>query len=178
MLFRSFFKGGDEHPRSIEDWVKLQKEDETCIRLRALVESGSFKEDDKKQPRRDDYKIDDRDLLLIRHGNVPRDRDINSSTNQEGGRWTVVTPQSCRAFVMYRYHTLPMSGHHGRDNTIRNIKRQYYWRCMRKDIGRWIRACATCRKRKECRQKKAGVASSVSTATHPFDTIEIGRAHV
>ena len=30
-----FFKGGDEHPRTAEEWIQLQGKDATCQRIRA-----------------------------------------------------------------------------------------------------------------------------------------------
>ena len=73
---------------------------------------------------------------------------------------------------MYRYHALPVSGHHGRDNTQRNIKRSYYWDGMDKDISRWVRACAVCQRRKQARRLHVGNASSVQ-AQRPWEKVAI-----
>ena len=174
-----FFKDGDAHPRTTEEWIHLQEQDATCQRIRATMTSNlqSQRTETANMDNRfgiskmDTYKIDDKGLLLVLI--APRDRDISSSKGKIEKNWAIVTPYTCRAFVMYRYHTLPMSGHHGRDNTIRNIRQRYYWRGMNKDIGRWIRACAVCRKRKDYRRTHAGEASSISIATRPHDTIAI-----
>ena len=73
---------------------------------------------------------------------------------------------------MYRYHALPVSGHHGRDNTQRNIKLTYYWDGMDKDIARWVKACAVCQRRKQARRLHVGLASSVA-AHRPCEKMAI-----
>lgn len=172
-----FYKGGDECPRTAEEWVTLQNLDETCIRIKANLEPtdpdhGSSSATSRPKEA-DEYRIDAAGLLLRRRGHTATRNITAGNADSNNDAWQIVTPVSCCAFIMYRYHTLPMSGHHGRDNTVRNIARHYYWRGMNKDIARWIRACAVCRKRKEYRRIHAGTASSVSTARHPHDTIAI-----
>ena len=172
-----FYKGGDECPRTAEEWVTLQNLDETCIRIKANLEPADPDNDSSSATLRpkeaDEYRIDAAGLLLRRRGRTATRNITADNADSNSDAWQIVTPVSCCAFIMYRYHTLPMSGHHGRDNTVRNIARHYYWRGMNKDIARWIRACAVCRKRKEYRRIHAGAASSVSTARHPHDTIAI-----
>ena len=52
----------------------------------------------------------------------------------------LVVPEALRAFLLTRYHSLPISGHKGRHKTTYAIQLRYYWPRMDRDITRWIRA--------------------------------------
>ena len=57
----------------------------------------------------------------------------------------IVVPETLKAFIMKRYHSLPITGHKGRKRTIAMISRRYYWKHMHQDIGRGgMKACLTC----------------------------------
>ena len=161
----AFYDGGDKTASSEQDWMAEQTADPSCRkiieRLNSNTAINAF------------YKIDSRGILT--HTTTQGRRiDIEDDVAKEKNvRWTTVVPKSLRAFVMYRYHALPVSGHHGRDNTQRNIKRSYYWDGMDKDIARWVKACVACQRRKQPRHLNVGRASSVSTAQRPWEKVAI-----
>ena len=162
-----FFPEGDDAASSLADWVSAQLNDKTCGKIMTLLENPT------DHAVRNVYKIDERGLLLRRSGAIAKSRDIEvTEQHSPPNRWTIVVPAKLRAFVMYRYHALPISGHHGRDNTQRNIKRSYYWEGMDKDISRWVRACAVCQRRKQARRLHVGNASSVQ-AQRPWEKLAI-----
>lgn len=86
---------------------------------------------------------------------------------------TLIVPESLRAFLLTRYHSLPISGHKGKDKTLYAIKLRYFWPKMERDILKWIRSCPTCAKRKTPRHLKLRPPASVSTATRPWQHLLI-----
>ena len=85
----------------------------------------------------------------------------------------VLVPKTLRAFVLRRYHGLPVSGHLGRRRTFINISRDYYWHGMRHDVTRWVAACLACRRRKTPRPMNAGEPGEVSVATRPWQVVAV-----
>ena len=85
----------------------------------------------------------------------------------------VVVPESLKAFILRRYHGLPISGHVGRRRTYAQISSAYYWPNMSKDVKRWVQACLACRRRKIPRPLHAGQPGAVSTATRPWECVAI-----
>jgi hypothetical protein len=84
-----------------------------------------------------------------------------------------VAPAALRAFILNRYHTLPVTGHKGRDKTRKILFARYYWPNMHHDIDRWVRSCLVCRKRKATRMLHNGDAASVSEARRKWQTMAI-----
>lgn len=92
---------------------------------------------------------------------------------ENAGNDQVLVPKCLRAFVLRRYHGLPVSGHLGKRRTFINIARGYYWHGMRRDVARWVAACLTCRRRKTPRPMNAGEPGEVSIATRPWQVVAI-----
>jgi Integrase zinc binding domain len=49
---------------------------------------------------------------------------------------------------MHSWHDGPLSGHPGRDETIRRINKEYFWPGARAWIMEYIKGCATCQQNK------------------------------
>ena len=92
---------------------------------------------------------------------------------EEGKTDHVVVPECLKAFILRRYHGLPVSGHVGRRRTYKQISSAYYWPDMSKDVKRWVQACLACRRRKTPRPLHAGQPGAVSTATRPWQCVAI-----
>ena len=86
---------------------------------------------------------------------------------------TTFVPIGLRAFVLNRFHGLPISGHLGHNRTYRMVSALYCWPRMQRDIRRWIAACLTCKKRKTPRHGKAGTFTAVSQCTTPNETLAL-----
>ena len=85
----------------------------------------------------------------------------------------VLVPSRLKAFLLRRYHGLPISGHLGWRRTLRHIATAYFWDGMSKDVRRWVQSCLACRRRKTPRNLHAGVPGAVSVATRPWQTVAI-----
>ena len=85
----------------------------------------------------------------------------------------VLVPVSLRAFILNRYHGLPVTGHMGRRRTHAQVKEFYWWQGLYSDVTKWVGACLACRKRKASRNMHAGVPAAVSNASRPWETVAI-----
>jgi hypothetical protein len=85
----------------------------------------------------------------------------------------VIVPDSLKAFILNRYHGLPISGHTCRKKTYEQITQRYYWPGMRTDLDKWIQSCLTCKRRKTPRPLNAGRPGTTCNAQSPWDTVAI-----
>ncbi|VDI48927.1 Hypothetical predicted protein [Mytilus galloprovincialis] len=65
-----------------------------------------------------------------------------------GENLVLVAPTEIRNQIMKEFHNSVISGHLGRDRTIRAIKNRFYWPGMTSDISSWVRECIVCAKAK------------------------------
>lgn len=68
---------------------------------------------------------------------------------------SVVVPRSFRTDVMKTYHDSSSANHPGQDETLRAIKRKYYWPSIRKDVQHFVKTCITCATTKSAARQEA-----------------------
>lgn len=98
-------------------------------------------------------------------------RTVLGPSSQESTRVRVVVPECLKAQVLMRYHGLPISGHQGRKRTHAAISAKFWWKDLRKDVGRWVGACKICKARKTPRPMHAGDPAVICKATVPWSEI-------
>lgn len=76
---------------------------------------------------RDDYVVDEGLIWYTKDGNR-----------------SLVVPLELWPRVIYEYHDAPAAGHPGRDETIRAIRRLYYWPAVNKQVKTHVRHCLIC----------------------------------
>ena|SRR5688572_7345328 len=59
----------------------------------------------------------------------------------------VVKPSEVET-ILYSFHSDPLAGHFGFDETYRSISEKYYWPQMENDIKQYVQSCDTCQRRK------------------------------
>ena len=155
---KAFFEPGDKEAHTRADFAKLQREDEDC-RKEAKSARKSWK-DCKPRSKFLDLTGNPDEALLMRKDN-------------KGVYPQVVVPTTLRAFILRRYHGLPISGHLGINKVYRQIKRNYWWPNLKSDLQRWIGACATCVKRKATRNLHVAELGRTTRAQNPWETIAV-----
>lgn len=60
----------------------------------------------------------------------------------------IVAPSCVRDKILNYLHNDRLAGHFGRDKTLENVKRRFYWPGMTEDVKRWCEACDQCARRK------------------------------
>ncbi|KAF5470834.1 hypothetical protein F2P56_011322 [Juglans regia] len=59
---------------------------------------------------------------------------------------------SVRDFIVWEVHAGGLAGHFGRDKTIEEIERQFYWPSLKRDVAKIVSTCNTCQLAKQKRQ--------------------------
>jgi len=85
--------------------------------------------------------------------------------------------QQLKAQVLLYVHGDPMAGHSGYEKTLHRVKRDFYWRGMRKDIKKFIRECDTCQQNKHDNLFPAGLLQPLPIPSRvwtdiPMDFVE------
>lgn len=60
------------------------------------------------------------------------------------GRNTLFVPENMRGRVLTEYHESRLAAHPGRDETLRAIRKKYYWPRMKKHVKGFVRGCMIC----------------------------------
>lgn len=95
---------------------------------------------------------------------------------QEGylfkGTQLCIPESSLREFIITEAHSGGLAGHFGRDKTLSQIREQFYWPRMVRDISRHVNRCKTCRLAKTHGQN-TGLYTPLPVPTTPWEDINI-----
>ena len=70
----------------------------------------------------------------------------------------LVVPKGMKEEVLATSHDLPLTGHNGQLNTLRRIRKSFFWYGMKKASVQYVRTCRVCnRNKKRNRKYKAGL---------------------
>lgn len=84
-----------------------------------------------------------------------------------GDRYAVCAPENMRAYILQMCHD--EHGHYGRDRTVEEIKRRFYWPKMTEDIAIYVRSCKECQVAKISRRAPAGRLHPIQFPNGPFE---------
>ena len=149
------FEDDDKAAQTAGEFAALQSEDKYCqkVALNLMTPETATEGRAYRDP--------------TRAGLLMRKRASDSTRDQ------VIVPDSLKAFILRRYHGLPVTAHTGRYKTYRQLTQSYYWPGMLRDLTRWIKSCLTCQRRKTPRPMQAGIPGTVSNSQNPWDTVAI-----
>lgn len=154
----AFFPPEDREAWTTAEFKAQQKSDADCRRLATKIgKKYAYQKTGSESVNSVSYALDSNGLLY-RHS---------------AGKKQIVVPLSLRAFILRRYHGLPVSGHLGQRRVFTHMEQSFYWPKMKTDVMRWIRSCLVCAKRKTPRNMHAGEPGQVSIATKPWEIISI-----
>ena len=88
------------------------------------------------------------------------------------GNIQMIIPQSLVPPTLHLVHNAPIAGHPGRDKTLTEARRKFYWQTMSSDVTRHVALCPTCA---QFRGSAAGQQPmlEVPLPAEPWDTIGI-----
>ena len=84
----------------------------------------------------------------------------------------LVVPNTLKRAVLRRFHGLPLTGHVGKNTTIKLLGTHFWWQGYTRDIAKWIKCCSMCTRRKTPRPSHAGDALTV-TCGRPKHTYQM-----
>ena len=79
---------------------------------------------------------------------------------------------SVRDFLVWEVHAGGLSGHFGRDKTIEEVERQFYWPSLKRDVAKIIGQCRQCQLAKHCKQN-TGLYTPLPVPYRPWEDISM-----
>ena len=105
-----------------------------------------------------------RDGLLYRKWTPPGRNSKDMEVEQ------LVLPQQCRGTVLTLAHSIPLSGHLGKDKTARRILQRFYWPTLYKDVAAYCKSCPSCQKSARMRKQRVPMVP-LPIISEPFSRI-------
>ena len=184
----AYFPDGDAQAWDIGEWAKYQKEDEFCSGVMKAIAKDEDARDTKELNMARNFTME-RGLLMRRRkrGKVEANGDTpdlskgslpdNASRaprkpEQTRNELAVVVPDNLKAFILWRHHGLPLSGHNGRKKVYSAVSARFWWKGMYQSVRRWIRGCTKCSRRKLTRPRRAGTPKMILSG-YPFHIVSI-----
>ncbi|KAL7073689.1 hypothetical protein ACQ4LE_007495 [Meloidogyne hapla] len=94
---------------------------------------------------------------------------------KEKGELRILVPEKLKKRVMEDYHKDPLQGGHlGEKRTLEKIKRLMFWNKMTEDVGKYVKQCDECQRRKiiGLHQSKEPI-TPIEPASRPFQRIHV-----
>ena len=140
---------------SIERIREEQAHDEECKNLRAIIEK-------KVEPGRKEKFAE----------NLSVHNDIIYFWKTEDAA-LIFAPTKMRKIIFEEFHGAASAGHMGVAKTFRRVRQRYFWPCMSRDIGHWIKECIRCQQRKSPTVRLTGQMQPIAIGelATPFELI-------
>jgi len=89
-----------------------------------------------------------------------------------GNKVQLIVPFNLRRGLFDNVHAGPLSAHLGSDRTLSQLKQEYYWPGMRRDIITWYRQCTQCARGRGPPNRPHGALQKV-TVGEPLDIVAV-----
>src|SRR6185312_12563789 len=89
----------------------------------------------------------------------------------ESDRLYIPADVALRTRLLHECHDVPTAGHLGKDKTLEQVKRRFYWPGMDADVLQYVRTCDACQRNKPSQQATAGLLQSLPIPDHPWQQV-------
>ena len=79
---------------------------------------------------------------------------------------------SVRDFLVWEIHAGGLAGHFGRDKTIEEVERQFYWPTLKRDVAKIVSQCRTCQVAKH-RKQNTGLYTPLPVPSCPWQDVSM-----
>jgi len=79
---------------------------------------------------------------------------------------------SVRDFLIWEIHAGGLSGHFGRNKTIEEVERQFFWSSLKRDVPKLVGQCRTCQLAKH-RKQNIGLYTPLPVLTCPWQDVSM-----
>src|SRR6478735_4252927 len=83
----------------------------------------------------------------------------------------IYIPKSMRTRMMHLCHSDKTAGHPGRDKTLHNTTKRFWWPTIRHDVIDFVKSCIDCQKTKPIRQKPKGQLMPLPSPDRPWQHV-------
>ena len=125
---------------------------------------------------KDDYEsCPDFGELYISLSNIPRPI-LDDYTLQDGYLFKAnklcIPRSSVRDFLVWEIHAGGLAGHFGRDKTIEEVERQFYWPGLKRGVAKIVGQCRTCQLAKH-RKQNTGLYTPLPVPDRPWQDVSM-----
>ena len=132
---------------------KACREDAAYVRDMAARQRLTPRDDPEEKPTRDECIVRDGRLFDRTHGCL-----------------VVPNDNALKTMLIRECHDAATGGHWGRDKTIEQMKRRFYWSNMDKDIELYVQTCEQCQRNKPSQQRTPGLLMPIASPDSPGHT--------
>jgi hypothetical protein len=86
-------------------------------------------------------------------------------------RLYIPADEALRTRLLHECHDVPTAGHLGKDKTLEQVKRRFYWLRMDADVLRYVRTCDACQRNKPSQQATPGLLQPLPVPDHPWQQV-------
>lgn len=88
-----------------------------------------------------------------------------------GGRICVPYDEGLRREILEEAHSTPYTAHPGGTKMYHDLREKFWWRSMKRDIGKFVQKCLTCQQVKAEHQRPAGMLESLEIPQWKWEQI-------
>jgi hypothetical protein len=90
-----------------------------------------------------------------------------------GDRVYVPNDLAIQTRIMHECHDTPLGGHLGKDKTIEQVKRRFYWPGMDAVIQKYVTSCDACQRNKPSQQSPIGLMKPLPIPSRPWQQVSL-----
>ena len=90
-----------------------------------------------------------------------------------GDRLYVPADTELKTRILHECHDAPTGGHLGKDKTIEQVKRRFYWPRMDEEIQTYVTGCDACQRNKPSQQAKIGLMQPLPIPERPWQQVSM-----
>ena len=98
---------------------------------------------------------------------------VDRSYLYRGNRLYVPASAELRTRILQECHDVPTSGHLGKDKTIEQVKRRFYWPRMDEEITSYVIGCDECQRNKPSQQAKMGLLQPLPVPIRAWSQVSL-----
>jgi len=89
----------------------------------------------------------------------------------DSDRLYIPADAALRTRLLHECHDVPTAGHLGKDKTLEQVKRRFYWPRMDADVLQYVRTCDACQRNKPSQQATPGLLQPLPIPDHPWQQV-------
>lgn len=89
------------------------------------------------------------------------------------GRLLIPNDAALHLRIIHECHDVPTAGHLGKDKTLEQIKRRFYWSGMDNEIIQYVLSCDSCQRNKPSTQSTPGLLQPLPIPSRPWQVVSM-----
>jgi len=98
---------------------------------------------------------------------------VRSYLYHEDDRLYIPNDAALKTSIIEECHDVPTSGHLGKDKTMEQVKRRFYWPRMDQEIHDYVTGCDSCQRNKPSQQAKLGLHQPLPIPDQPWQVVSL-----